>query len=151
MSELFFRVESKTEESSHTNVFNSGFYRSSDEDGEPLFRKVGLSDKDELRHPLPSEDNGVSSYWESLDHDERTQHFFGFSSFEQLKRWFYRDRRLAEVKDYIRLSVYNVKILHNGYTQAICHVDDVVELLHTFEVDVTQDEVLKVLNSFIQE
>lgn len=149
MSKLFFRVESKTEKSEKSEVFNMGFYRTSNENGDRLYSLVGLNVNDENRHPLPSEDTKLALVWEELDYDERYYYFFGFSSFEQLKRWFYKDCWLSDLDKYLVISVYSVNELHEGYTQAICRDENVIEKLVEFPVTVTEKEVKEYLEFIV--
>ncbi|UUW39853.1 hypothetical protein VP14_166 [Vibrio phage VPMCC14] len=143
MSKLFFRVESKTDKSDESEVFNMGFYRISNEQGDRLYEIVGLNNNDDFRHPLPDEDTKLKHYWDSLDYKQQWEHFFGFSSFEQLKRWFYRDSWLSDLDNYLVISVYSVNELHEGYTQAICKDENVISKLVEFPVTVTESDVLK--------
>ena len=96
-----------------------GNYRS----GESPF-EAGYSEAVE-RHPLPYDDsllvqNGPKGVWGNLD--IRQEHFFGFSSKEQLRSWLYEDVFLINLHDkgfVLKLFIVPSEHFFLGHTQVI--------------------------------
>lgn len=69
--------------------------------------------------PTPNQDPGLKYVWESLPYTVQRQHTFGFTSLEQLRRWFVPEvlQALHENKYYIQ--VYEVPEVTESDFQAI--------------------------------
>ena len=77
----------------------------------------------------------------NLDCSEAQEWYFGFASYEQLKRWFYDDWALNMCCPNIRMRVYDCEQVHVGYTQAIFNINAEVRLIAEFYPDASGIEV----------
>jgi len=95
-------------ESSHPEPFNDGKLVES-------FREFYLSPSNF------TENTDKYSNWEMKTPKENF--YYGFSSMEQLKCWFYDDKKLAENVEKGKISVYKVPFILDGYTQCVFDMD----------------------------
>lgn len=149
MSNLIFRLEHRTQMYYRSSKVHAGFYRVVHEIGmvRAFMEDDNLSERSV--HPCPNEDSKLARVWNSMNVEQCQRHFFGFDSFAQFKRWFYRDTALRDIQEHVCLRVYRCEEIIHGYTQAIFNVDKDVELLAEFNPDVKADEVYAVLGDYL--
>ncbi len=77
-----------------------------------------------VNHPAPLGDPLLKDIWKELGGDgwdgESRNYYFGFSSMEQLRRWFYDPEYLETIQSQgIRIAIYQTDDFHIGDTQMI--------------------------------
>ena len=142
MQGLIFRLESKFDENPRHPEIYKGFYRVCRDIWE-FMESDCMSEK--AIHPAPEDDSKLNEVWGCLDFDTSKNWHFGFSSYEQLKRWFYDNAKLATIQGYICLRVYQCEDVHVGYTQAIFDVTKGVHCVGEFDVLSTTSDVYAAL------
>lgn len=73
------------------------------------------------QHPTPYGDAKLKDIWDALTNDiAYTKYFFGFSSIEQLRQWFWcQDWCSQAQEDGVRICIYHTDDYHIGDTQMI--------------------------------
>ena len=141
---LIFRLEGIDRKAQCTDKVRAGFYRSAEYWQIAAFTN-GNYVTDSRFHPLPEEDSGLSEAWGRLSAEDAINWYFGFSSYEQFKRWFYDDWALSLCEHNIVLRVYDCEEVLEGYTQAIFNIQGTVSLIAEFTPAVSKDVVYKYL------
>lgn len=87
------------------------------------------------KHPSPQEDMKLARYWNSFDITERESYLFGFTSLEQLRRWFAASTDASDdIKEVVQLAVYQTPELIEGSFQAIAKAENMT-LVDILELD----------------
>ncbi len=102
-------------------------YRIEYENGEGIYRRsCGIMPNDQeggpLNHPNPDEDHLLKDVWLDLRYktNQAFCYYFGFSSIEQLRRWFFDQTYLQTIHDRgVRIAIYQTDDYHFGDTQMI--------------------------------
>ena len=141
---LIYRLESKTNLAAQTDKVHAGFYRSAD-DWQVMLFTDGYYDEDNFLHPLPEHDSLLQPAWVSLTCEEARHWYFGFSTYQQMKRWFYDDWALAQCTDNIVLRIYECAEVHAGYTQAIFNTAAYVQCIAELPCTASYDDCMNVL------
>ena len=141
---LIYRLESRHNKAARTDKVYAGFYRSV-EDWQIMLFTNGFYDEDKFLHPLPEDDGKLQPHWVSLTCDEALSMYFGFSSYQQFKRWFYNDDALELCTDSVVLRIYNCEHVFEGYTQAIFDINETVQCLAELSCTATEEDCVLAL------